>query len=289
MCDYWNGSQKKKCTKCGIKKSFANALQGSQKGSTSVAASSNGWTEPSMEVDDQPNPTNRASLVNRIKDIDAALSGIPEKDDFMVARRQLLEQKEHVKRQIIETKPMGARLDSCRAAVERAQKRSQSAAATLEAAQASLTEARQHLMNKEEELKHLEAECVTAAASDMGGGGTCLDELQNSMTKVLQEMEGSGRVQQAHATEAYANMIKLFTGLTEIARQANSGDAMPAKTAPSILEQLGATPALATGVMEQPQNAALPPGAPSATAGTPAAHTIPVSKNWAGGSPNGGA
>ena len=110
--------------------------------------------------------------------------------------------------------------------------------------------------------------------------GTCLDELQNSMTKVLKEMEGSGRVQQTHMAEAYENMVKLFSGLTEIARQAHS---QPTATVPSILQQLGAVPVVR--IME-PDSTSHPPGTGMPTA---VASQSTMTKNEGGGAPKGGA
>ena len=272
MCDYWNAQQKKKCPQCGIKKSFADALTGSW--NPQQQESTSGTAYPChMETDTESGistGSNRASLVARIKEIDIALSALPDKDDFKEARQHLTLQKETVKKQIIEAKPMGARMDGCKAALERAVKRRHQAVEALEAAKAAVMEADRHVTSKEAELKQLEAEARASVLSEERPKGTCLDELENSMTKVLQEMEGSGHVQEMHLKEAYGSMSKLFVGLKGISRQAYAQS--NTQKGPNILEMLGAV------------QAPVPVGVPMS-----AGPSDTQAKNGAAGAPNGGA
>ena len=65
----------------------------------------------------------RACLVQQLKSIEAALSRLPENEGFDAARTPLIEQASELKRKIINTKPLSARLEGCRTALDRARKR----------------------------------------------------------------------------------------------------------------------------------------------------------------------
>ena len=93
-------------------------------------------------------------------------------------------------------------------------------------------------------------------------------------------------MQQTHVSEAYATMVKLFTGLTEIVRQANaqSTAAEQIKCVPNILEQLGAVPV------------GLPMETSAASNSTPGSRKLQglplestMTKNEGGGTPKSGA
>ena len=78
-------------------------------------------------------------------------------EEFSGVRASLTHQRETVKQKIISSRPLSARLAGCRGAVERAQKRRQTAMAALELAQAAFKEADDFASKKEAELKSLEA------------------------------------------------------------------------------------------------------------------------------------
>ena len=62
-------------------------------------------------------------LAMELKRVETAREALPRDAKYDGTRKDLDDQKEDLRRQILRSRPLGARLDSCRAAVERAKKR----------------------------------------------------------------------------------------------------------------------------------------------------------------------
>ena len=65
-------------------------------------------------------PASRAEISNQIKVLEAALLQLPDTVAFERARKQLSDDVAEAKRKIIDLKPVGARMDACKEAIERA-------------------------------------------------------------------------------------------------------------------------------------------------------------------------
>ena len=149
---------------------------------------------------------------------------------------------------MIDSKPLGVRLDGCRGALARAQKRRVAAAAALELARTKLTEAESSVTSKEMELQELEAECATLAVSATGNGnpeahGTCLDSLNRDMTRVLNEMQLGG-IEAQHIQACMSQMSSLFGSLTALAKQQQANVAPPDRNILTLLKATTAMPAV---------------------------------------------
>eukprot|EP00969_Alexandrium_andersonii_P142584 6304707-Alexandrium_andersonii.AAC.1 len=93
----------------------------------SPATPSGALTIGSSSVGDDPR--------DAIRSVDNALQMLPATPDMEKARAELLVQKELLKKKIIQTRPLGSQLDSCKGALQRAEKRRAECVAQLEAAQ----------------------------------------------------------------------------------------------------------------------------------------------------------
>ena len=185
---------------------------------------------------------NKSEYSTQIKAIEAALEQLPDTAIFSESRAILMAQREDLKKKITSSKPLAARIESCRGAMERAQHRRQTALEALQLAQATFKEADQNACMKEGELKAMEAEYLATAQKHLvveSQDETCLDALQNNMTRVLQEMESGGKVDQSLLSGAYTQMASLFQGLTAISEQCKQQPPLPQM---DILTMLGAAP-----------------------------------------------
>ena len=119
-CGSWNYTSAKKCWKCGIKKSYAQAVAQTQPPATTwQPPTSQTWgagleclaTQPNASATAPPE-TERAELIRRLKQVDAAISQL-DGPAFEDARAPLMRQQEELKRAISATRSAGARLDGC--------------------------------------------------------------------------------------------------------------------------------------------------------------------------------
>jgi hypothetical protein len=187
----------------------------------------------------------KSEYFTQIKAIQAALEQLPDTGVFSAPRATLIAQREDLKKKITNSKPLAARIESCRGAMERAQRKRQAALEALQLAQATFNEADQNAFVKEGELKSMEAEYLATAQKHLtveSQAETCLDALQNNMTRVLQEMESGGKVDQSLLSGAYTQMASLFQGLTAISDQCKQH---PSTAQVDILAMLGAVPSTA--------------------------------------------
>jgi hypothetical protein len=245
ICGGWSWDTAKKCQKCGIKKAYATMGKSNDHHNPVAQKESDGKIEQLVSLlkaatmpqsgeatcqastaarpeETSSEARSKSEYATQIKAIEAALEQLPDTEVFSESRATLSVQREDLKKKITNSKPLAARIESCRGAMERAQRRRQAALEALQLAQATFKEADQHACMKEGELKTMEAEYLATAQAHLvveSRDETCLDALQSNMTRVLQEMESGGKVDQSMMTGAYAQMASLFQGLTAISEQ----------------------------------------------------------------------
>ena len=100
--------------------------------------------------------TGKANLHAQIKSLEAALAHLPDEAAFVDQRNALLTRVDVLKQEISDTKPIGRRIDSTRAALTRAQKRRSEAASLVELAVSLLEDADAEVDKNAGELEQLE-------------------------------------------------------------------------------------------------------------------------------------
>ena len=105
-----------------------------------------------------------------------------------------------------------------------------------------LAEANYSVTAKERELQELEAHCAAAAVEmnarmKLENHGTCLDNLNQDMSRVLNGMELGG-VDSQHVQACVSQMSSLFNSLTTLAKEQQAKMVPPVR---SVLMMLGAT------------------------------------------------
>ena len=213
LCHIWHSQGQKKCHKCGLKKSFGQSAGGANAAWWSsppahVAASEPTTTTPIQakaplsSTPPQPAPAQGSDDPReQIKAVEAALSVLPDVPSLAAARAPLLLQQEALKRAITQQRPLGSQLDSCRAAVERAEKRRGECQAAHAKAGQALDQANLDLAKKQSELQTLER-AVAAATRPRSS----LEELTEAVSKVWMELQASTVVPASVTTDAGSAM-----------------------------------------------------------------------------------
>ena len=132
-------------------------------------------------------------------------------------KKILSDQINQLKVDITKLRPMGARIDGCRAALLRATARRDKAQNAFAEAQQTLIEAEMHVAMKEKELHALTEESMKSQPAQ--ANSTCLQDLQSGMQRVVQEMQAAGTIPQEYITKATAEMESLFSGLSQFTVQ----------------------------------------------------------------------
>ena len=175
---------------------------------------------PKVEVT-CPNQPGTSNPAQAIKALESALAQVPEGDTFAATRSTISAQIADLKKSITRSKPMGAQLDSCRAAIERAMKRKQCALEAAEKAHKDLQEAENQIEQLQEDLVQLEAQVASHHAQEHAHQNVAqVDSIQgtaNALQKVLNEMQTSPTVPQESVAEAGLSMTSLMKGIQSIA------------------------------------------------------------------------
>ena len=208
----------------------------------------------------------RATLVQKLKQVESALSYLPDAPDFKEVRSPLMLQADALKRRISATKPMNDRLVGCRGALDRARTRKVAADNGLAVASKAQEVAVADVKRLETELAELEV--AAAADSESASKATSLQRLEIDMKKVVQEMQTSGNVVELDIQQSMQQMDLLFRGLSAVAAKAQASQKHN-----TVLDMLGAfkqQPAV-----EQPQiDASMMP-----VPGSPQGHAISTAGN----------
>ena len=171
-------------------------------------------TEPPTNPTPAPEGVTRADLSAKIKDLEGCLRALPQGPLFAATRAHVEHEIATTKRHITELKPVGARLDSCKLALQRALSRRDQLKDAASLAGASLATADGEIKGIAAELSALEA--AMQADSAMPTAPSCLDQLMTGMEAVLADMSTSSRVDTAVVTQVSSSMKQLFADLTTI-------------------------------------------------------------------------
>ena len=199
-CSNFNWSRYKACQKCSAKKAFAMGPRPVPfvqlppwapkqppgpppvgfKGlvqhlpvpaAAMIAATPAGVAAVAPPATTTPTTASRGALHSRIRCLEAALAALPpptslDDDCYKIPRDELMKQIAALKRQMIDAKPIGARIDGCRAALTRAMKRRDSGHEALHAAQAVVTAADIEVATLEIDLQTLEVELQSSTEAE---------------------------------------------------------------------------------------------------------------------------
>ena len=146
-----------------------------------------------------------------------------------------------LRKQISSMKPLGARLDGCRAALERARNRQRNSHDLLAKANSAHNQACEETRRLESELAELEHQL--RSEQQRSEEANSIAQLQAQMAVVVSEMANSQNVSQDEVNATRAAMDQLFAGLVAIQTVActRSQSAAPAPVAaqrPSVLQML---------------------------------------------------
>lgn len=211
-CQGQNFSPKTKCATCGMRKSYAQALLQQPMS-----------TEPSTQMDEctaqhviestcnhefaTPIPPHqKAKLLSDIKALETALKHLPEDPDFRTQRDMMSEKIAVRKKQIVEARPIGQRLDRTRDALARARKRQALAEETLAQAHATVQATTDESDKLSMELATLESQLVPTYPSEP----LRFQALESHLAAAIEELRGSSFVHAAAVSEAESQVCELL-------------------------------------------------------------------------------
>eukprot|EP00973_Karenia_brevis_P059971 8346016-Karenia_brevis.AAC.1 len=116
------------------------------------------------------------------------MQALPQSSAYDGMREDITNKIQGLKESLIHSKPIGARVDACRALVARCQARRDQAQQALSLAQQVMKEADKELADANAKMASIEAELASADEPNS------LESMATSMTKVLEEMEQGGVV-----------------------------------------------------------------------------------------------
>ena len=173
----------------------------------------------------------KKELVAKLKAIEQSLAALPEEEWCQSHRLALQAQAGELKKQISNTKSIGARIDGCKGALERALRRQQQAQDAIQEATTKRDSAAQDVVRFQAELRELRELEVDRSIQQQEGG--CINRMQSEMAQVLSEMSSSTFVAQEEISAATSRMRELFNGILEIKSRAE-GRAHVIQSSPSI-------------------------------------------------------
>jgi hypothetical protein len=233
-------SQAKKCKQCGLKRTYAMApaeTKTKEQGACwqaqweprsyvqTLAGSSPPSPKPNTELSQArveaalSDSEVRAKAIASLKSIMAALEALPRSDEFAPERVMLEAKAEEAKARIRDAKPIGARIDGCKAAITRAQHRLEQSTVQRDEATTNMQQASQELVQMKLDLAGLELSVVTVQ-QDLQQVPSSVEQLAESLTKVLKEMTLSPSVPRQLVDETTQHMKRLYDGIQKIAAAA---------------------------------------------------------------------
>ena len=184
----------------------------------------------------------------QLRELDATLAAMHGDSVMMqTLRAQMNEEKERLKRTIIESKPLHVRVESCRAATARASRRAAVATEARETAERALREAQaaeQQALNeatqRQTELEGLERVVVQQAQAVMSAQssqhGNVLEQLEGAMSAVGSDMTRSALGADV-VREVTQMMETLISGLHRLAGT-RPGEVAAQRALPSVRDML---------------------------------------------------
>ena len=235
-CCATNWSPKNKCSDCGLRKSFSQVVrswsppQATQPSShpvraqldkvtaslagLHVSAAPTAHTQPAAAPAPAVVPSSRAKVSEQIKALESAIALMPAEPEFEQQCEALRAKAAALRREIIDAKPIGARIDGTRAALQRAQDRKAEAVRTLVLAQDAVSAADAETGKLACELAELEAALAHAPpeAMDTAPPVCSLDMLGSQLKQYISALKADIHIDPAHLTHAEAHVSQLIGG-----------------------------------------------------------------------------
>ena len=161
---------------------------------------------------------------SEIKGLEQTLRTIPNGLHFDDLRGNIKAQIQELKREITKSRPLGAQVDTCKSAMDRAERRKSEALDAMAAAKLQIEEADAEITRLQEELKDLQSmvQAHPSAHADAEDGGDCMEVMVSAMQRVMEEMRSSGRVAPQLIAQAEKDAEKLTNGIGAIAALART-------------------------------------------------------------------
>ena len=270
QCKCTNTSPKT-CSTCGLKRSYGDVARAAANAAAPPAAPTvaaqqntvrsqlNNLTESlaNIHIDTmrsagttkatpEPPPARRVGeatptknqLQARVKQLEAALSALPEDvEDLAAERESIAARLEGARRELRGSRPIGARIDGARAALQRSKKRQEDAAQALAAAQLLNGEAAAEVADLEEQLHDLEMSL--AVGTDMTDDETAqpASKAYEILQQMIEHLKEDSCVQPGHVQAATDHVQKLFDGFRLTKEHADAARAAAANAPAAAAER----------------------------------------------------
>ena len=155
----------------------------------------------------------RATIVTQLQQVEASLAALPDTAVTQDLRAPLVAKHAELKGKLSATKPLGVRLDGCRAALARARSRLVTAEETVRAAHQARDEAAEQVQQFEAELRDLE---TVIQPQQSESNSNSIGRLQSGLEQVVNEMAASPHTSQQEVQSVMAQMTGLFRQVSEI-------------------------------------------------------------------------
>ena len=194
-----------------------------------------------------PKAAERKDLEDKIRALENAKASLPAGSLYNAVRENMDAEIANAKRDIINMKPLGMRLETCKSALSRAQQRA-------ERLTSIIAEAMKVKEAADKEIADLGRQ-VAAMELQMGAGGSedadCLGVLKTGMIRVLEEMATGGMVNRETIGAARVQMEGLFNNLSSLSMQCRT-TAPLGNGAVTALPAMVAAPNPSTGSITPP-------------------------------------
>jgi hypothetical protein len=225
-CSWYTPSQKGKCRHCGIKKQWGLTAAPSTSRVSPATPAATPWTAPRAPPT-EPTTTNAQETSAQIKALESALLLVPDGPLFENSRTVMRDQVTTLKASISKSKPIGLRLESCRAAVTRATKRKEAATEAVAAAIAEEKATTDELAKFSADLSILESE-LSVSVGGLPQSGDCVQNMTTALERVVGEMRSSPLVPANLVYQAELQMATLLEGVKQISSLAlQAAQALP--------------------------------------------------------------
>ena len=180
-------------------------------------------TAPAPEPAPAPPPAqDRKTTADAINGLEASLAAVPESE---AETRAMIEGRlSSLRAQLTNAKPkpVGARMDAARDALQRAASRRDDAREAVAAAQALLATCEAEVAKYEDDVKQLEAELAQPVDTDTGEITDPWLNAQTYLTGLVDKLKSDPYVPAEHASSAADHVSRLFTGFAETIKQAQA-------------------------------------------------------------------
>jgi len=152
------------------------------------------------------------AIRGRVKSLEETLKLIPDSDDFIKAREDIQMRLDKARSELRNTKPLGARIDASRMALQRAQQRT---AQAKEATELAIQVHAKAVAEEEEisaQLMALEKEWTAQVVEEASASDT-IQSLKSSLTGVMKVLAKKPGMEQISITQAQTHMDSLLRGL----------------------------------------------------------------------------